>query len=245
MILRCIAVDDEKLALDLLEDNIRRTPFLQLVRRCRNAFEAIEALEQEQIDLIFLDIQMPGLTGIQLLQSRRSVPMVIFITAYERYAVEGFNLDVVDYLVKPMAYERFVKAAGKALEMSRLRQNLPQQPAPPPQEECIFVHSEYNLVRVDFKDILYVEGLKDYIKIHIESAPRPVITRLSMKAIEEKFSPDAFIRVHKSFIVARSKITSLRKNRVFLGQREIPISEMYKEELYRWIGGLNVGRAES
>jgi DNA-binding LytR/AlgR family response regulator len=236
--IRCLAVDDESLALDLLEDNISKVPFLKLVKRCKNAFEAMQVLQEEKIDLIFLDIQMPGITGIQFLQSLRSNPMIIFITAYDKYALDGFELSVLDYLVKPVPFDRFLKACNKALEQYNLR----SQPIQPEEagSDYIFVNSEYNLVKVVIADITHVEGLKDYVKIHTASAPKPVITRLSMKSIEEKLPSSKFVRVHKSFIISLGKITSIRKNRVRLGEAEVPISEHYRDNLFRLIEGKNL-----
>ena len=229
--IRCLAIDDETLALDLLEDNIRQVPFLHLVKRCKNAYEAMELLQKEQIDLIFLDIQMPGITGMQFLQSLQSRPMVIFITAYKEYALEGFNLDVLDYLVKPVPFDRFLKATSKALEYF----NLKQKPSQDVTTDYIFVNSEYNLVKVQIKDITHIEGLKDYIKIHLANQLKPIITRMSLKAIEEKLPSSNFIRVHKSFIVSIDKITSIRKNRIHLGQSEVPISDFYRADLFKII----------
>lgn len=230
--MRCIAVDDEALALDLLEDNIRKIPFLTLVKRCKNAFEAHEAVMKENIDLIFLDIQMPGISGVQFLQSISAPPLVIFITAYEQFALEGFNLDVVDYLLKPVSFDRFLKAANKAHELF----NLKNHPQPTPDAvEYLFVNSEYNLIKINVKDIVYIEGLKDYIKIFISTATRPIITRMSLKLIEEKLPSDKFIRVHKSYIVSVDKIVSIRKGKISINNIQVPISEHYKENLYRFI----------
>jgi DNA-binding LytR/AlgR family response regulator len=231
--IRCLAVDDETLALDLLEDNIRQVPFLQLVKRCKNAYEAMQVLQDESIDLIFLDIQMPGITGMQFLQSLQSRPMVIFITAYKKYALDGFNLDVLDYLVKPVPFDRFLKATNKALEYYNLKQK--PNPSADSNTEYIFVNSEYNLVKILVNDINYIEGLKDYIKIHISNSIKPVITRMSLKAIEEKLPSTKFIRVHKSFIISIDKITSIRKNRIHLGQSEIPISDLYRTAFFKII----------
>src|SRR5688572_20121794 len=192
--MRCIAVDDEPLALDLLEDNIKRVPYLQLVKRCKNAFEANEVLMHEKIDLIFLDVQMPGISGIQFLQSVKAPPLVIFITAYEKFALDGFNLDAVDYLLKPVSFERFLKATGKAYELFNFKQLNAST-----LQEYLFVNADYNLLRVNLSDILYIEGLKDYVKIFLSSAQRPVITRMSMKTVEEKLPSSQFSRIHKSF----------------------------------------------
>lgn len=230
--MRCIAVDDEALALDLLEDNIRKIPFLTLVKRCKNAFEAHEAVMKENIDLIFLDIQMPGISGVQFLQSISAPPLVIFITAYEQFALEGFNLDVVDYLLKPVSFDRFLKAANKAHELFNLK-NHPQTASDA--VEYLFVNSEYNLIKINVKDIVYIEGLKDYIKIFISTATRPIITRMSLKLIEEKLPSDKFIRVHKSYIVSVDKIVSIRKGKISINNIQVPISEHYKENLYRFI----------
>jgi DNA-binding LytR/AlgR family response regulator len=227
--LKCIIVDDEPLALDLLEDNIRQVPFLQLVKRCKNAFEAMEVLQNEVVDLIFLDIQMPGITGLQFLKSLSSKPMVVFITAYKNHALEGFELGVLDYLVKPVSFERFLKAANKAQEYSAFKSNRP----PEREKDYIFVYSEYNLIKIMIHEIYYIEGLKDYIKIHLTASEKPVITRLSMKAMEENLPADKFIRTHKSFIISIDKIKSIRNNRIKLANTEIPLSEHYKEVFFK------------
>ncbi len=229
--LRCIAVDDEPLALDLLADNIRQVPFLQLVRQCKNAYEATEALQQGNIDLLFLDIQMPGISGLQFLRTLSFKPQVIFITAFKNYAHEGFELDVLDYLVKPISFERFLKAVNKALQFYQSK-NVRQEEL---QKDYFFVYSEYNLVRISFTDITHIEGLKDYIQIHLMTPPRTVITRLSMKAIEESLPPGKFIRTHKSYIIAIDKIKSIRNNKIKLEDAEIPLSEHYRETFFRMV----------
>ncbi len=246
--MNCLAIDDESLALDLLEDNIRKVPFLNLVARCRNAFEAVEHLRREAIDLIFLDIQMPGLTGVQFLQSLGpNPPMVIFVTAYEQYALEGFNLDVVDYLLKPVSFERFLKAVTKAHELHHLRtgsvsatDTSPEAPAsaeaPAPAGDYLFVNADYSLVKIRLSDITYVEGLKDYVKIYQEGHSRPVITRLTMKALEEKLPVGRFLRVHKSYIVSLDKIESIRNLRIKIGAAQIPVSEHYSEAFFKALG---------
>lgn len=227
----CLAIDDEPLALDLVEDNIRKISFLQLVKKCSTALEANEFLLKQPVDLLFLDIQMPGLSGIQFLQGlSKSPPLVIFITAYEKYAIDGYNLDVVDYLLKPVSFERFLKAVNKAHQKFNSRTLAQESSA-----DYLFVNSEYNLVRIDFNDIAYIEGLRDYVKIFLLSAPRPVITRLSMKSLEEKLPANTFVRVHKSFIVSLTKITSIRKGRISILKAQVPISEHFKENIYKLI----------
>lgn len=226
--MQCIAVDDEKLVLELLVDNIKQVPYLQLVKACRNAMEAIEVLQKEKINLIFLDIQMPKLSGLQLIQTLQQPPMVILITAYEQYALEGYNLNVVDYLLKPVSLERFLKACNKAKELFDLRNDKPAKEEYP---DHIFVNVEYTLVKILFSDILFIEGLKDYIKIHLASSAKPVLTKMSLKAMEEKLPNDKFIRIHKSYIVAADKITVIKRDLINIGAHEIPVSDFYKENL--------------
>ncbi|MDX2049270.1 MAG: LytTR family DNA-binding domain-containing protein [Chitinophagaceae bacterium] len=233
--LKCMAIDDEPLALELLEDNISKVPYLQLVASCSNPLQAMKALEEQQVDLIFLDIQMPGLTGLQFIQSLSQKPMFILITAYEKYALEGFNLDVVDYLVKPVSLERFIKACNKARELYQLKLQGNNQAQDKP-ADFIFVNVDYSLLKVVIDDIMWVEGLKDYIKIHLKSSSRPVITRMTMKSIEEQLPAAKFIRIHKSYIVAVAFITSVRKSTVMIGPEELPVSDTYQEALMKLTG---------
>jgi two-component system, LytTR family, response regulator len=232
--LRCIAIDDEPLALELLEDNISKVPYLQLVASCSNPLEAMKQLQQQPVDLIFLDIQMPGLTGLQFIQSLSNRPMIILITAYEKYALEGYNLDVVDYLVKPVAVERFVKACNKAWELHQLK-NRPagSLPATP---DYIFVNADYSLVKVVLEDITWIEGLKDYIRIHLKNSNKPIITRMTMKSVEELLPVSKFIRIHKSYIISIAAITSVRKTSVLTGTTELPVSETYQDALVKITG---------
>jgi len=228
LMLRCLAIDDEPLALELLEDNISQVPYLKLEGKCSNAFEALKFLQEQTVDLIFLDIQMPGLTGLQFIQSLTQRPMIILITAYEKFALEGFNLDVIDYLVKPVPLDRFIKACNKAWELYNLRLKKTETSSSI-EPEFFFVNVEYSLLKVEFADIQWIEGLKDYIRIHLKNSSKPVITRMSMKAIEEELPSSRFIRIHKSFIVSVSAITSVRKNSIFIGVEEIPIGDNYKD----------------
>ena len=225
MKMRCIIVDDEPLVRELLEDNINQVSFLQLVRSCKNAMEALEILQQEQVDLIFLDINMPRLNGLQFLQSLDHPPLVIIVTAYEKYAVEGFNLQVADYLLKPFSVERFLKACNRAAELFRMKNVATDK------NHDFFVNVEYTQVKIVVADIEYVEGLKDYIKIYLSSSNKPVITRMSLKAIEEKLPARTFVRTHKSYLVAISKITTVKRDFVCIGATEIPVSETFRENV--------------
>ena len=236
MTIRCLAVDDEMLALELLEDNIRKVPFLELAGTCRSAMEAMEVLRSTEIDLLFLDIQMPDISGIQLLRSLPQKPMVIFTTAFSKYATEGFDLDVIDYLLKPYPFERFLKAVNKAYAYLDLHDRAASQPVEKEADaaaDFLFVRADYKLYRINLKDILYVEGLKDYVKIYLND--RPVVTQMSMKVIEEKLPAQDFIRVHRSFIVAFDKIDFVQKQALTIGKKEIPVSDLYRDQLFKRI----------
>jgi DNA-binding LytR/AlgR family response regulator len=229
----CLAIDDEPLALELLEDNIKQVPFLQLAGKCSSALEALKFLQQQTVDLIFLDIQMPGLTGLQFIQSLAQKPMIILITAYEKFALQGFELDVVDYLVKPVSLDRFIKACNKALELYNLKTKQSDTKGPVP--DYFFVNVDYSLLKVEFSDIQWIEGLKDYVKINLKSSSKPVITRMSMKALEDQLPSSKFMRIHKSFIISIAAINSIRKNSVFIGQTELPVGDNYKEALNQFV----------
>lgn len=222
-------MDDEPLALELLEDNIRQIPYMELVASCSNPLEAMEVMQKEKIDLLLLDIQMPGLTGLQFIQTLTEKPMVILITAYEKFAIDGFNLDVVDYLLKPVSFDRFVKACNKAKELHELK--IKNGKSPGIENNFFFVNADYSLVKIDFKDIKWIEGLKDYIKIHLLSTNKPVVTRMSMKTVEEELPANKFVRIHKSYVVAISQITIIRKSTVFLGNIELPVGDIYRDSI--------------
>lgn len=228
--LRCIAVDDEPLALGLVTDYIRKIPFLDLVATCGDAFEAAAALQTHSVDLMFIDIQMPGLTGLQFIQSLTKRPMVIIVTAYKKFAPEGFDLDVVDYLIKPMGLDRFMKACYKAQELHQLRM------APSGTADFFFLNVDYSLVKVLFADIVWCEGSGDYVKIHLRSSQKPLLVRTSAKTLEGELPADRFLRIHKSYIVAVAAITAVRKNSLFIGELELPVGETYREALRRVTG---------
>jgi DNA-binding LytR/AlgR family response regulator len=252
MMINCIAVDDEQLALDLLVDNISKLPFLRLVGTARNALEVIKLLQEKTVDLVFLDIQMPGLSGMQLASNLKGKTKVIFLTAYEHYALESYNVNAIDYLIKPVPFERFLEACMKTLDSITANSQksadalpgttlLPTAPLPPsapflpaafpPENRFLFVNVEYNMVKIVVEDILMIEGYKDYVKIHLFSSKRPVITRMSMKHLEERLLAFDFLRVHKSYIVSLTRIGSIHKSFVKVGDLEVPVSEHYKELL--------------
>jgi two-component system LytT family response regulator len=231
--LNCIAVDDENLARKLLQENIEQVPFLNLVKVCKNPFEAMEALQESKIDLMFLDIQMPGMLGTKFLASLKDKPMVILVTAYDTYAVESYNLDVVDYLMKPVSFDRFSKAAHKALDLYKKENNLIPMAggfSTIEEPESFFVNVEYSLVKIIFNDITHIEGLKDYIKIFITTQTRPILTKSTLKGIEDRL-PKNFMRVQKSYIVNLEKIQSIRNHRITIDKFDIPVSDTNMEEL--------------
>ena len=230
MVLTCIVVDDEPLARGLLTDYISRIPFLEQVGSCGDAFEAASVLREKQVDLIFIDIQMPGLTGLQFIQSLATKAMVIIITAYKKFAHEGFELDVVDYVVKPVGLDRFMKACNKAAELYKLR-----HPAMAT-AEFMFLNIDYSLVKVQFSDIHWIEGSGDYVKIHLKNSSLPLLVRMSTRAMEAELPPGRFLRIHKSYIVPVSGITSVRKSSVFLGELELPVGETYRDAIGQLTG---------
>jgi DNA-binding LytR/AlgR family response regulator len=218
--LKCIVVDDEQMNRKLIEEYISQVSFLEHVASCKNAFEAIKILENNAIDLMFLDIQMPGMLGTDFLKVLKKKPMTVFVTAYSQYALEGYELEVIDYLMKPLSIERFTKTVFRALELHQDKEI-----------ENIFVNVDYGLVKVKLADVTYVEGLKDYIKIYTEDSKRAIITKMSLKAMEEKLSPNKFMRVHRSFIVNLAKIEKIKGIKLFIGETEIPVSENLLEVL--------------
>lgn len=222
--LRCIAIDDEPLALGLVADYISKVPFLELIASCGDAFEAAKVLQEKEVDLMFIDIQMPGLTGLQFIQSLAKRPMVIIITAYKKFAPEGFELDVVDYLIKPVGLDRFLKACYKAQELHQLRTAAGAAAA----AEFFFLNVDYSLIKVLFADIIWIEGSGDYVKIHLRSAPKPLLVRTSARTLEAELPKDKFIRIHKSYILSVDSITAVRKNSVFIGDLELPVGETYR-----------------
>ncbi|GAB2985777.1 LytTR family DNA-binding domain-containing protein [Mucilaginibacter puniceus] len=247
--IRCLVVDDEPLALHILEDYIAKVPFLQLVKATTNPIEALTMVQEGNIDLVFLDVQMPELTGIQFLKIANGKTKVILTTAYSQYALEGYELDVVDYLLKPIAFDRFFKAAQKAQGIiqpaivpqaieQQVQQIQPQQPQQDFMNDFIFVKSEYKIQKVYLHQILYIEGLKDYISIFTPT--ERIITLQNMKKMEETLPDRYFMRVHKSYIVALNKIDSIERSRIFIGDKVIPVGDTYRDQFFKVIEGKNI-----
>ena len=226
--IRCIAIDDEPLALALLADNISKVPYLELVGSCSNAMEATRLLMDTSVDLIFIDIQMPGISGLQFIETLVQKPMVILITAYKQYALESYNLGVIDYLVKPVPLDRFMAACNKALELFRLKNLNAENKGKP---NWFFVNADYSLVKIMFADVTWVEGLRDYVRIHLKGNQKSLVVRMSMKSIEDALPAADFIRFHKSYIAAKESITAVKKGSVFIGGMELPVGETYREAI--------------
>lgn len=226
--MNCLIVEDERPAMELMMDNVAKVPFLKLISGCKNTFEATHWLSNEKIDLIFLDVQMPVVTGIQFLKTLRNPSLVILTTAYEQYALEGYELDVVDYLLKPFSFERFLKAVNKAQEQFIFRNGSPEIR----DDGFFFVHAEYKEIKILFRHVLYVEGLKDYVKIFLETSPRPILTRLNLKAMEARLPHAQFMRVHNSYIVNISRISSTQKAQLFIDSKAIPIGSSYADDFF-------------
>ena len=228
-----IAIDDEPLALKLLSGYIAKTPFLSLQGEFDNPLAAIEFLEHTAVDLIFLDIHMPDLNGIEFVRALASNPKIIFTTAYEKYAIEGFKLEAMDYLLKPFSYEEFLVAAQKAKKQIELEQKATITIEA--NNEFLFLKSDYKIRRINFDDILYIEGLKDYVKVYLRNEPKPLLTISSMKQIEAKLPVTRFMRVHRSFIVNLSRIETIERFRIVFGKVYIPVSDQYKDKFQEYL----------
>lgn len=230
-VIRCAVVDDEPLALGLMASYVKKTPFLELVGAYNSAVQAMQEMHDHPVDLIFLDIQMPELNGLDYSRMIPAQTRVVFTTAFNQYALDGYKVNALDYLLKPISYPDFLQAANKAQEWFKLVEQS-KQPEKTEKEndiQSIFVKSDYKLIQIELKNILYVEGLKDYVKIYEENATRPVMSLMSMKAMEDMLPSDRFIRVHRSYIVQKEKIRIIEHNRIVFGNTYIPIGDSYKQ----------------
>ena len=244
MKIKCIAVDDEPLALDLVCRFVEQTSFLTLVGKFENAIDALGFINQNEVDLLFLDIQMPDLSGMELARvldgkNAAKKPKIIFTTAYNQFAIEGYKVDAMDYLLKPFSYEDFLKAATKAFQFFD-KQITPPASTNNKTEEYIFLKVEYQLVKVMLKDITHVEAYKDYVKVYLVGKPNPILSLTSLKSMEDLLPSDKFMRIHRSFIISLDHIDSVSRNMVNIGNTQITISENHKEAfmqfMSRWMG---------
>ena len=231
--IKVIAIDDEPLALKLVAGYIEKTPGLKLVGKFDNPVDASEFLADEKVDLIFVDIQMPDLSGIEFTRLIEKGPKVIFTTAYEKYALEGYKLEIVDYLLKPFSYEEFLIAVHKARNLLRLENKSLNQVDV--NNEFLFLKSDYKIKRINFNNILYIEGMKDYVKVYLQNSPGHVLSITSLKLLESKLPESKFMRVHRSFIVNLEKIETIDRSRIVFGKEYIPVSEQYKEKFQKYL----------
>ena len=229
--LTCAIVDDEPLALGLIESYVRKTDFLKLEGCYASAVDAMSHLTQSPVDLLFLDIQMPELSGLEFSQMLPPETRIVFTTAFEQYALDGFRINALDYLLKPISYARFLESARRALQWFEMKAQQPKE------RDTIFVKSDYKLVQIELKHILYIEGLKDYIKIYEEGNAKPILSLMSMKAIEEQLPPSRFMRVLRSYIVQKEKIRIIERGRIVFGKTYIPISDSYKQAFQEFLEG--------
>ncbi|MBE7171379.1 MAG: response regulator transcription factor [Williamsia sp.] len=228
MEIKCIAIDDEPLALQLIREYIKRFPAFKLLHTFDDAIAGAEYLRNHAVDLLFIDINMPDITGLELVKSLQTKPAIIFTTAYKKFAIDGFDLNALDYLLKPISFERFEKAAEKVLDYLEFRDVQKKT-----QEQALFVRAEYQLVKINLHEIEYIESFEDYIKIH-RTDEKPVMTLMTLKNMLEKLPPDQFQRVHRSYVVSLSKIRSIVNRKIRLTAAEIPISDSYADFISKW-----------
>ena len=233
MKIRCVAIDDEPWALELMKQYVAEFAELFLLATFDDAIEGATYLAENSVDLLFVDITMPDLTGLELVARLTDPPMVVFTTAHKKFALEGFDLNALDYLLKPIDFERFQRSVQKAIDYYHYKNATPKT-----EPTCVYVRSEYRLVKVDLDDILYVEGLSDYVKIHLQSTSRPLLTLMTMKGILDKLPAERFSRIHRSYIVAHDKVLAIQNKKVELPEGTLlPISQSYQEFIGHW-GGL-------
>lgn len=243
--IKCIIVDDEPLALVQLQKYVERVPFLECVCACSNATEAMAALSGQDIDAMFLDINMPGVSGLQLVRSLAAPPMLVFTTAYSEYALDGFRLDAVDYLLKPYSFEDFMKAANKLNELYTLRHNVPQASVAvePEQVDSLYVKSDYRMLRIPVASIKYIESMSEYVRIFVEDSKKPIVSLMSMKKIEDFLPSATFMRVHRSYLVNLNMIKEISRMRiVYDGDVSVPIGDLYKDKFFEYIDRRFVGK---
>ena len=239
--IRCMAIDDEPLALQQITAYIGKVPFLELAAQCQSALEAHQFLQDDTVDVIFCDINMPDLNGMDFIKTLTAPPLVVFTTAYAEYAVEGFKVNAIDYLLKPFGLQDFMRAAN------RIRDRLTPATSTPPstvnmEDDTIFLKTEYRIVKVSISDIRYIEAMSEYLKVYLENEPKPIITLLSMKKMEERL-PDHFMRIHRSYIINLTKIMEVNKNRVIMdADTYLPIGDMYRDTFQKYLDTKFLGK---
>ena len=239
MIIKCLALDDEPLALDKMSNYIRKTPFLELAGVCRSGFEAIDYFSKCKVDLMFADINMPDINGLDFVKSLQNKPQIIFTTAFSEYAFEGFKVNALDYLLKPIGYNEFLKAANKA--RNYFETNFPYPGKEGSDREYLFVKSAYKIVRISLNDIIYIEGMREYVRIHLSNG-KSLMPLISLRVLEEQLPSGKFMRVHRSYIVNLEKINAIDHSRiVFDGKVYIPVSEQYKKFFNRFLNSHSLG----
>jgi two-component system LytT family response regulator len=231
--LRCLVIDDKPLAIDILADYVTKTPFLDLIASTTNPIEGLSIIREQKIDLVFLDIQMPELTGLQFMKIAGKQCKVILTTAYSEYALEGFENDVIDYLLKPIAFDRFYRAAEKAYQQQKPDIHLPASIISNQLTEFLFVKTEHRIQKINTKDILFIEALQNYISLHTSTGR--VMSLQTLKKIEEQLPPGEFVRVHKSYIIALRHVSSVERSRIFIGDAIIPVGDSYRDTFYSLI----------
>lgn len=246
--IKVLAIDDEPLALRQLATYIQKIPFFELVAQCRSALEAREVMGQEVVDALFCDINMPDLSGMDFVRQLEVRPLIVFTTAYSEYAIDGYKVDAVDYLLKPFGLNDFQRAANKVREQWELRHSRYEVQAAsdtspaPAEDDTLFVKTDYKMVRLRIGDIRYVEGMSEYLRIYLEGQPKPVITLLSMKKLEERL-PDYFMRIHRSYIINLKKIEEVNKTRVVLDKdTSLPVGDLYKEQFAEYLSKFYLGK---
>ncbi|TWJ02413.1 LytTR family two component transcriptional regulator [Mucilaginibacter frigoritolerans] len=230
MQLKCIAIDDEPLAIEIIKRHISEFPDLKLIQTFEDAISGAEFLKNQKVDLIFIDIDMPDITGIDLVRSLSDKPMVVFTTAYKKFAFEGFELEAIDYLLKPISIERFSAAVQKVLDYAKYKNAESREET----DASIYVHSEYRMIKIDLKEIQYIESMQDYVKIYLSNIEKPVLTLMSMKGILEKLPPSDFVRIHRSFAVAKKQVLSIHNRKVKLKTAELPVGNNYADFIKEW-----------
>lgn len=241
--MKCVIIDDEPLAIDVIASYLQKIEGMEIIAKCSNPLDALLILNSNKVDLVFLDIEMPNLTGIDLVKALDTIPQFIFTTAYPEYAIEGFNLNATDYLIKPIPLHRFIKAVSRAKEKHALSKvtvsqtpNVTANSSISSQDQFIFVRSEYENIKINLDDIKYIQGLKDYLKIHVKYTNKPILTLSNFKEIMNRLPTNQFLRVHRSFIVSIPHIKALQKTKIVIDDVRIPIGETYKKTVFQRLG---------